>query len=201
MVGRLRARTRAWFLKPRSARVPLPGVLALHGHGGSMVYGKETKADGPARTPPIVSARRSANYGSRAFANELAKGGFVVLAHDAFLWSSRRFPLEDMPEPMRRSAEAEQNLALADGVPDDVALYDAAAHHHEHLVEKYCRLLGMTLAGVVAREDRVTASYLLSGPDVSEGGLGRDWQGHYGPATSDPLRLSRRKRLAAILWD
>jgi len=121
---------------------------------------------------PIVSARRSANYGSRAFANELAKGGFVVLAHDAFLWSSRRFPLEDMPEPMRRSAEAEQNLALADGVPDDVALYDAAAHHHEHLVEKYCRLLGMTLAGVVAREDRVTASYLLSGPDVSEGGLG-----------------------------
>jgi dienelactone hydrolase len=165
-------RTHAWLLRPAGAGGPLPGVLALHGHGGSKFYGKETIADGPERVPPSVSARRSAHYGDRAFANELAKGGFAVLAHDAFLWGSRRFPLEVMPEPIRRFAETEKNSVSPGEVPEEVALYDAAAHQHEHLIEKYCRLLGTTLAGVVAHEDRVAASYLLSRPGVSKGGVG-----------------------------
>lgn len=41
-------------------------------------------------------------YEGRAFANELARQGLVVLAHDVFLWGSRRFQFEIMPEPIHR---------------------------------------------------------------------------------------------------
>lgn len=170
-------RTHAWVLKPRGADGPLPAILALHGHDGFKYYGKEKIADGPGEIPPVVKSLRSGHYEGRAFANELTREGFVVLIPDMFLWGSRRFPLKDMPELTRQFAEAEKDLAPADEipgeVPEEVALYNAAAYHHEHLIEKYCRLLGTTLAGVVAFEDRVAASYVLSRDDVaSEGGVG-----------------------------
>jgi hypothetical protein len=47
--------------------------------------------------------------------------------------------------------------------------YNAAARWHEHLVAKYCTLLGTTLAGVVSFEDRVAVQYLLSRSDVRPG--------------------------------
>src|SRR5262249_38540667 len=43
-------RTEAWVLKPAHASGPLPGVLALHDHGGFKFFGKEKIADG--RTAP-----------------------------------------------------------------------------------------------------------------------------------------------------
>jgi dienelactone hydrolase len=156
-------RTRAFVLKPAGTDGPLPGVLALHGHDGFKYFGKEKIADGPDDPPQAVLALRARHYEGRAFANELAHSGFVVLVHDAFLWGSRRFPLEGMPETIRRIAAATQH-----GAPrDEVALYNAAAWHHEHLIEKYCALLGTTLAGVVSHEDRVAVEYLQSRPDVA----------------------------------
>ena len=171
-------RTRGWVLKPAGASGPLPGVLALHGHDGFKFFGKEKIADGPDDPPRCVSGLREQMYSGRAFANELAKRGFVVLAHDAFSWGSRGFSLEDMPEITRQVAEdSHRTLASAgdaspEEIPEDVSLYNAAALQHEHLLEKYCRLLGTTLAGVVAHEDRMAVNYLRSRADVSPGGLG-----------------------------
>lgn len=171
-------RTHGWVLKPVGADQPLPGVLALHGHDGFKFSGKEKVADGPDGAPEAVGGLRASMYSGRAFANELAKRGFVVLAHDAFSWGSRGFPLEDMPDTTRQVAgESHRTLSAAgdaspEEVPEDVSLYNAAALHHEHLLEKYCRLLGTTLAGVVAYEDRVAASYLSSRADVAPESLG-----------------------------
>ncbi|MFD2354717.1 hypothetical protein ACFSTC_43800 [Nonomuraea ferruginea] len=44
--------------------------------------------------------------------------------------------------------------------------YDVAAGHHEHVLEKYCRLLGTSFAGVVAGEDLAAAAYLRGRPDI-----------------------------------
>jgi hypothetical protein len=44
--------------------------------------------------------------------------------------------------------------------------YNRAALGHEHLVAKYCTLLGTSLAGVVAYEDRTAVRYLRSRRDV-----------------------------------
>ena len=94
-------RTRAYVLKPSGAKEePLPGIVALHDHSDFKFYGKEKIADGPQETLPVLSDFRKIPYGGRAYANALAREGFVVLVHDVFLWGSRRFPLDTMMEMM-----------------------------------------------------------------------------------------------------
>jgi dienelactone hydrolase len=164
-------RTWAWLLKPAGHAGRLPGVLALHSHDAYKYYGKEKVADGPEGPLPATEALRRSQYGSRAFANDLARRGFVVLAPDVFCWGSRRFEIEEMPSLLQRVAEATrttlEEMPSASLLPPDVELYNAAAWHHEHLVEKYCSLLGTTMAAVVAYEDRLALHYLLSRPEVS----------------------------------
>ena len=98
-------KTHAWILKPTGANRRLPGVVALHGHDRLKFFGKEKIADGRDPSPVAVENIRRDLYEGRAFANELARQGFVVLAHDVFLWGSRRFPFETMPESIHRLVE------------------------------------------------------------------------------------------------
>src|SRR5262245_27116306 len=144
-------RTHAYVLKPAGAVGPLPGVVALHSHDGFKFYGKEKIADGPSGCEPAVTGLRANAYGDRAFANALAREGFVVLAHDVFLWGSRRF-------------------APHGSAPSEPSAYNAEAGGYEHVVEKYAAVLGTTLAGVVSYEDRVALAYLRSRADVSRTG-------------------------------
>jgi dienelactone hydrolase len=165
--------TRAWVLKPAGADRALPGVVALHEHGGVKFFGKEKIANGRNPASAAVEKIRADFYQGRAFANELARLGFIVLAHDVFLWGSRRFPFESMPPSVHRLVEdwAKSQKRTA-SLPTEVERYEVAAHHHEHLVEKYCTLLGTTLAGVVSFEDRVAVGYLRSRSDVRPGPVG-----------------------------
>jgi dienelactone hydrolase len=165
-------RTRAWLLKPAGATGSLPGVLALHDHGGYKFYGKEKIAEGPDGPAPAAPLHFAQYYGDRAFANALAHEGFVVLVPDTFMWGSRRFPFETMPPDTQDLARAATRLWDHDAEPGEIRLYNVAAGFHEHLLEKYCRLLGTTLSGMVGYEDRVAANYLAGRPDVRPGGLG-----------------------------
>src|SRR5690606_21087931 len=110
--------------------------------------------------------------GGRAFANQLAREGFVVLVHDVFLWGSRRFPLEVMPERERAVADAVAATLEQDSAGPEIARYNGAAYMHEHLVSKYCTLLGTSIAAVIAYEDRVALNYLAARDDVLEDRLG-----------------------------
>jgi len=56
--------------------------------------------------------------------------------------------------------------------PPEVQEYNEAASQHEYLIEKYCALLGTTMAGVVCYEDRVALNYLLSRPEVDTQNMG-----------------------------
>ena len=166
-------KTAAWIMKPAEASQPLPGVIALHGHDGVKFFGKEKIANGKEPASAAVENLRADLYEGRAFANELARQGFVVLAHDVFLWGSRRFPFVTMPESIHRLVEnwrkARKKTAPK---PTEAEGYEVAAQYHEHLVAKYCALLGTTLAGVVSFEDRVAVHYLRSRPDVRSGPIG-----------------------------
>jgi dienelactone hydrolase len=160
-------RTQAWFLRPEEIDEPLPGVLALHGHDGFKFLGKAKVTDGKERPPEAVQKLRAELYEGTAFANELAKQGFAVLVHDVFLWGSRRFPFETMPQSIHRQVEDwEQRRAQNAISTTEIDRYNAAARWHEHLVAKYCTLLGTSLAGVVNFEDRVALRYLRSRSDV-----------------------------------
>ncbi len=157
-------RTETWVLRPAGVTGPLPGVVALHDHSGYKYHGKEKIADGPRGTEPDVRAGRERAYGGRAFANELARRGFTVLVPDVFLWGSRRFPLDVMPPSITELAESTEGT--------EAERYNAAARSHEDLVAKYCALLGTTVPGIIAAEDRVAARYLQSRPDVRADAIG-----------------------------
>lgn len=167
-------RTHAWLLRPDGVRGPLPGVLALHGHDGFKLLGKEKIAGGPegsAGRSPAVAALRETLYGGRAIADDLARAGFVVLVVDVLGWGSRRFELDEMPERVRAAGRVTVGTPSPDDiphVPDDVVLYNATAAHHEHVLAKYCVLMGTTFAAAVAREDRIGLAYLRSRPDVGD---------------------------------
>jgi dienelactone hydrolase len=159
-------RTHAWVLKPAGSPEPLPGVIALHDHGGFKFYGKEKIADGPNNAEKVIIAYREGAYGGRAFANALAREGFVVLVPDTFLWGSRKFPLAAMPEWILETTDATEHLWKTTNTPLEMARYNRATHFHELMIEKYCALLGTTLAGVISHEDRIAVNYLQTRADV-----------------------------------
>ncbi len=156
-------RTEAWVLKPTGVTSPLPGLLALHDHGGFKFYGKEKIADGPQGAARGLQTFRDLHYGGWAYANALAREGFVVLVHDTFLWGSRRFPLEVMELAVGKQVPDSSN---ASALPSDIVQYNRTAGPHEHTVSKYCNLLGTTMAGMVCYEDRVATNVLRSRADV-----------------------------------
>ncbi|MBG0813716.1 S9 family peptidase [Planomonospora sp. ID82291] len=181
-------RTRAYVLRPREAGgAALPGVLALHCHAGMKWAGKEKIADGPEGRSPEVARLRAAIYGGRAWAGELARRGFTVLVPDVLGWGSRRVPLADMPDPgpgPDTTGPAETRLSEtvpgtpglsetgpSDAGPSEADRYDAAAARHEHVLAKYCTVLGTSFAGVVAGEDLAAAAYLRSRPDTDAGAV------------------------------
>jgi dienelactone hydrolase len=159
-------RTEAWLFTPANANGPLPGMLALHDHGGFKFFGKEKIADGPDAAPQILRDYRDGCYGGRAFVNALAREGYAVLVHDAFLWGSRKWRLKDMPEGIRSLAETHPRAAGDDDIAHAANAYNAAANSHEHVVAKYCNVLGTGMPGVVCFEDRVAFNYLRSRPEV-----------------------------------
>lgn len=166
-------RTRAWLLRPAGYDGPLPGVLALSCHAYVKYYGKEKLASGPDSTPGAVQGVWDQFYAGRAWADELARQGFTVLVHDVFMWGSRRFEPEAMFQDLHERVAAVRQIREDAGEPlgQDV-LYDLAALEHETIVAKYCDILGTSMAGVVASEDRIAAAYLASRDDVLPGGIG-----------------------------
>jgi dienelactone hydrolase len=163
-------RTHAFVLKPADAEEPLPGMVALHDHSDFKYYGKEKIADGPQGPLPVLNTLRQEMYGGRAYANALARQGFVVLVHDVFLWGSRRFPYDTMLEMMGSTTSA--ILQADDDSIDEIERYNLASNFHEHWVSKYCTVLGTNLAGIVSFEDRVALNYLLARPDVDPESIG-----------------------------
>jgi dienelactone hydrolase len=153
-------RTEALLYRPERAVGPSAAVLALHDHGLFKYYGKEKLADGPDGVAAGMAAYRSEYYGGRPYALDLARAGFVVLVHDAFSWGSRRFPQEVMTGEARIAS------------PLDMEAYNQAAISYEHVIEKYCRLLGTSYAALIAHDDRIALGALRSLAEVDEQRIG-----------------------------
>jgi dienelactone hydrolase len=161
-------RSRGWLLRPAGETTALPGVLALHCHGGMKFFGKEKIADGPdGAVPPAVAAFRARCYSGRALADEIARAGFTVLAPDAFGWGSRRIPLEQMPPSSRRAADFQLDSTARAGIgPTESERYDVQAGAFEDALAKTLGVLGTSWAGLIAREDLLAANLLADRPDT-----------------------------------
>lgn len=153
-------RCEAWVIKPRSARGKLPAVLALHDHGGFKYFGKEKIAESD-HAFPLTPEHRERAYEGRAWANELAREGFVVLVHDGFLFGSRAVPPEELTPRLNRRFEGKRP-----GSTDYITEYNRFAGEHEHLMAKAILTAGTTWPGIFAYEDRRGVDYLLTRADV-----------------------------------
>jgi dienelactone hydrolase len=190
--------TAAWLLTPSAGAGPWPGVLALHDHGGYRWLGKEKIADGPDGPHPAVRAGGvRAGYGDRAWASDLARAGFAVLVHDVLGWGSRRFD----PDLLRFAEGAwlggEPPRQAGDADDGRIAAYNAMANQHEHTLAKRCALLGATLPGLIAHEDRLATAVLAAQPECAGGPLA--CIGHSGGGARACLLAATEPRIAAAV--
>jgi dienelactone hydrolase len=159
--------TEALVLKPLNATGRLPAVLALHDHGGNKYFGVR-KITRMSKDPhPLMLRHQAQYYGGVAWANELARRGYVVLVHDAFTFASRRVRVGDLP------AAITNNLVEQDPESEDeVRKYNTFAAGHEHIMAKGLFCAGTTWPGVFTGEDQRALDYLCSRPDVDTARIG-----------------------------
>ena len=153
--------TEALLLKPAGAKGPLPAVLALHDHGGNKYFGTRKITRISDERHPLIVKHQERYYGGVAWANELAKRGYVVLVHDTFPFASRRVRAGDLPKVIKGE--------LAEVHPEseaEIEAYNRFAGGHEHLVAKSLFCAGTTWPGVFTAEDQRALDYLCSRPEV-----------------------------------
>lgn len=166
-------RTRAFFLTPVGHNGVLPGLLALHCHGGVRSTGAEQLVDTGLAPHPSAASLRGSVYAGRALANDLARDGFAVLAHDTFSWGSRAFDLSN-PSPKL----AEQIVAFEalwrerGGLPSDEERFDAISSLHEDHLAKALGVLDTSLAGMVVADDLAALDVLAAFDEVDASRLG-----------------------------
>jgi len=161
--------TEAVLLKPAGATGRLPGVLALHCHGGRKAWGWKKVARLAGTPAASVRAHHEQYYGGRAWANELARRGCVVLAHDAFAFASRRVRMAEVAGPAAGGAEP---VEPDDRDADSLAAYNAFAADHEHIMAKALFCAGTTWPGVFWAEDRAALDVLAARDEVDPARLG-----------------------------
>jgi len=159
--------TKAIFLKPAESSGRLPGVVALHDHGGNKYLGCRKITRTSAHVHPVVRDHQATSYGGTAWANELAKRGYAVLVPDAFAFASRRVRLADVPDSIRGG--------LSDDDPENpvsIAAYNQWAAGHESILAKSLLSAGTTWPGVFSAEDQRSLDVLCARPDVDASRVG-----------------------------
>ncbi len=154
-------RTKAVFLKPIGAEGKLPGVLALHDHGGRKYFGLRKITRTPQRRHPLIAIHQREHYSDVGWANELARRGYAVLVHDTFLFGSRRVRYRDVPEVLHRGRQEKKPEASR-----EVTEYNDWAGSQESVVARSLFCAGTTWPGVFLAEDRKALDYLCSRRDV-----------------------------------
>ncbi|WP_299531308.1 hypothetical protein [Ulvibacterium sp.] len=164
--------TDAVLLKPKGANGPLPAVLGLHDHGGQKYFGKRKITKTSDEVHPVMVAHQKDSYSGLAWANELAKRGYVVLVHDTFTFGSRRVRYSDVEGITWGHCSVKDKT---DQNPEDsknIKIYNEWAAEHEHIMSKSLFCGGTTWPGVTLLEDRIALEILCNRPDVNEEKVG-----------------------------
>ena len=159
--------TDAILLKPENAKTKLPGILAFHDHGAKKYFGTRKITKTSDTLHPLIIDHQKEYYSGKAWANEIARRGYVVLVSDAFPFASRRVMLQDVPELLREG--------LNDNNPEDpknIEAYNHWAANHESVMAKSLFSAGTTWTGVFLAEDRAALDILCSREDVDATRIG-----------------------------
>src|SRR5690606_30628674 len=106
-------------------------------------------------------------YSGRAWANEIAKRGYVVFISDAFPFASRRVWIQDVPPEIRGGLTDEDHENSV-----NIRAYNKWAAEHEHTMAKSLFSAGTTWPGVFFAEDQKALDILCARPDVDTSRIG-----------------------------
>lgn len=159
--------TGAILLKPQNAKGRLPGILAFHDHGGNKYFGKRKITRTTEDMHPLMVAHQQEYYENMAWANEIAKRGYVVLVSDAFPFASRRVMLHDVPVTIRKGLDDSDPEN-----PKNIKSYNSWAAEHEEIMAKSLFSAGTTWPGVFFAEDRKALDILCARADVDANRIG-----------------------------
>ena len=159
--------TEAILLKPLNKPGRLPAILAFHCHGGNKYFGTRKITKTSDDQHPLMKEHQAFYYENMAWANEIAKRGYVVLVPDAFTFGSRRVMLQDVPARLRKG--------LTDEHPEEaknINAYNQWAGEHEHVMAKSLFSGGTTWPAVFFAEDRKALDILAARTDVDASRIG-----------------------------
>lgn len=159
--------TDAILLKPANAKGKLPAILAFHDHGANKYFGTRKITKTSDKQHPVMEAHQKEYYSGFAWANEIAKRGYVVLVSDAFPFASRRVMLQDVPAKLRNGLN-DQNPES----PENIKTYNDWAAQHEHTMAKSLFSAGTTWPGVFFAEDQKALDVLCAREDVDTDRVG-----------------------------
>ncbi|MEZ4714377.1 MAG: hypothetical protein R3A44_44765 [Caldilineaceae bacterium] len=159
-------RTQALFLKPQGATGKLPGIVALHDHGGNKFFGWQKITRSRDALHPRL-AQHLAYYEGVGWANEVAKRGYAVLVPDAHAFGSRRVRLTDVPEVIRNGLnDADWQADPQNETLENVNAYNTWAAGHEAIMAKSLFCAGTSWPGVWLAEDLCSLDVLCARADV-----------------------------------
>jgi len=156
-------RVPAFVLVPKRAKLPAPGIVALHDHGGFYFWGKEKLVALDDEHPVLTDFKRE-YYAGRSIASELACAGYVVVVIDMFYWGERRMLLaDDAPDWRARPRSITK---------ERIEAFNRRSGEGEQLVGRTIFSAGFTWAGVMFGDDVRTVDYLLTRPEVDPRRIG-----------------------------
>jgi dienelactone hydrolase len=160
--------TKAVVLKPQGVKEPLPAILALHDHGGNKYFGNRKIIRTSDEPHPLIKEHQDHYYGGFAWANQMAKRGYVVLVNDAFTFASRRVLYEDLSGSMN----SDQRTDVDPESSENIKVYNDWAGQHEHVMSKSLFSAGTTWPGVFLAEDQRAVDILVERGDVDPNRIG-----------------------------
>ena len=164
--GSAHYRIPAYLLVPTQGTGPFPAAVALHDHGGWFFHGKEKLVAMPGEHAALKDFRAQ-YYGGRAFAEELARRGFVVIVPDAFYWGERRLQYQDPPPDLRN------RLASLDPASIEyVRAMNSYLRDRNSELNTWLSFSGTSWMGIVAYDDRRSVDLLASLREVDAGRIG-----------------------------
>ena len=164
--------TQAILIRPVGYEGALPGILGLHDHGGNKYFGKRkiTKTDD--QQHPMMEQHQANYYSGYAWANEIARRGYVVLVHDTFTFGSRRVHYQDISDISWGVCNVGDKTDQDPEDPENIKIYNTWAAEHEHIMAKSLFCGGTTWPGVTLAEDQIALRVLSERTDVDASRLG-----------------------------
>jgi dienelactone hydrolase len=165
-------KTEAYLLKPAGNKSKMPGILGLHDHAAKKYFGKRKITRIKEKQHPLIVEHQKEYYEGLAWANEIAKRGYVVLVHDAFTFGSRRVLFENMAEIPWGYCKT---TGMSDQNPEDtenINAYNTWSSEHEHIMAKSLFCAGTTWPGVFVFEDQCALDVLSARDDVDSSRIG-----------------------------